>query len=58
MVRAAFQSAWAWNPHAVQANDRPQPWRDSGSRVPHAEQVCDVPTAGTTRISDPYRTAL
>jgi len=58
MLRAALWSAWAWWPHAVQANTRPQPGRDPGSRCPHAEHVCDVNAGGTSRSSDPNRGAL
>ena len=43
MFLAAFTSAWAWRP---QARHRNLDWlsRDSGSRCPQPEQVCDVYT--------------
>jgi hypothetical protein len=42
----------------MQANSRPQPGRDSGSRTPHAEHVWLVNAGRTSRSSDPNLGAL
>ena len=53
MFLAAFTSALAWNPHAIQQKSA-WLWRDSTATYLHLEQACDVYAAGTATMLLPF----